>query len=147
MDQINATIRKFGYPDTLLGNYRHWVVLLRPGQVTLGSMVLACKGNAQKLSEVSAAAYGELPQASADLEAALAASLKHDKINYLLLMMVDPQVHFHVIPRYAAAREIDGRSFEDAFWPGPPDVRQSLDLEADSFAALQDLLRQGWPKV
>lgn len=147
MDPMNATIRKFGYPDTLLGNYRHWVVLLRPDQVTLGSLILACKGEAEKLSEVSAAAYVELPQAVADLESALAGALNHDKINYLLLMMVDRQVHFHVIPRYAAAREIDGRSFEDAFWPGPPDVRHSLELGADCFAALQDLLRQRWPKA
>ena len=147
MDLINATIRKFGYPDTLLGNYRHWVVLLRPDQVTLGSLILACKGDAERLSEVSAAAYGELPQASADLEAALSGALDHDKINYLMLMMVDRQVHFHVIPRYQSAREFEGRSFEDAFWPGPPDVRQSIDLGTDSFAALQDLLRQRWPKA
>ncbi len=147
MDEINDTIRKFGYPDTLLGNYRYWVVLLRPDQVTLGSLILACKGNAEKLSQVSPEAYIELRQATADLEAALTAAFHHDKINYLLLMMMDPQVHFHVIPRYASAREIYGKSFEDAFWPGPPDVRQSLDLSQDSFAALQDLLSQRWPKT
>ena len=47
MDEINDTIRKFGYSDTLLGNYRHWVVLLRSAQVTLGMLVLAFKGDAQ----------------------------------------------------------------------------------------------------
>ena len=38
---MNVTMQKFGYPDTLIAEYDHWVVLLRPSQVTLGSLVLA----------------------------------------------------------------------------------------------------------
>jgi len=34
-NELNDTIRKFGYPDTLIHEYDHWVVLLRPQQVTL----------------------------------------------------------------------------------------------------------------
>ena len=37
----NATMRKFGYPETLIRQWDHWAVLLRPAQVTLGSLVLA----------------------------------------------------------------------------------------------------------
>ena len=40
---INDTIKKFGYPATLVKDYDHWVVLLRPAQVTLGSLVVAAK--------------------------------------------------------------------------------------------------------
>ena len=36
---INSTIEKFGYPSTLLRDYRHWVLLLRPAQVTAGSLI------------------------------------------------------------------------------------------------------------
>ena len=43
---MNPTIEKFGYPGTLLCEFDHWVVLLRPAQVTLGSLVLAAKGDA-----------------------------------------------------------------------------------------------------
>jgi hypothetical protein len=32
---MNETINKFGYPKTLLKEYKHWVVLLRPKQATL----------------------------------------------------------------------------------------------------------------
>ena len=50
---INETMRKFGYPQTLIREYDHWVVLLRPAQVTLGSLILAAKGEAT--------AFGALP--------------------------------------------------------------------------------------
>ena len=49
----NETMRKFGYPETLIREYDHWVVLLRPAQVTLGSLVLAAKSDAT--------AFGQLP--------------------------------------------------------------------------------------
>ena len=145
MTEMNETIRKFGYPDTLLGDFEHWVVLLRPQQITVGSLVLASKSDAQSMAEVSMGAYAELPLATGNLQTALKTALDYEKINYLLLMMVDPQVHFHVIPRYSSAREIDGRSYEDPFWSGPPDVRQPLDIGESEFAALYDLLKRHWP--
>ena len=40
---MNATMKKFGYPDTLIKEYSHWAVLLRPQQATLGALVLVCK--------------------------------------------------------------------------------------------------------
>ena len=33
--------------------------------------------------------------------------------NYLMLMMVDPHVHFHVIPRYAAPQRFEDVDFPD----------------------------------
>ena len=87
-----------GFPDEL--GVPDAVVLLRPGQITAGAMVLACKEQAERLPDVSAAAYAELPRVTADLEAALAASFVPDKINYILLMMVDRYVHWHVVPRW-----------------------------------------------
>ncbi|HEX8620923.1 MAG TPA: HIT family protein, partial [Allosphingosinicella sp.] len=43
---MNETIRGFGHPMTLIADYTHWVVLLRPAQPTLGSLILAAKGEA-----------------------------------------------------------------------------------------------------
>jgi diadenosine tetraphosphate (Ap4A) HIT family hydrolase len=69
-----------------------------------------------------------------------------DKINYLMLMMVDPQVHFHVIPRYATPRSACGVEFIDPTWPTAPDVTRTVDLTDAQFAALLDLLRSRWPR-
>ena len=77
------------------------MVLLRPAQPTLGSLVLACKEDATSLGAVSGAAYAELALATADIERTLGQAFDFRKINYLALMMVDPHVHFHVIPRYS----------------------------------------------
>jgi len=142
---MNETMEKFGYPDTMLGDYAHWAVLLRPGQITAGAMVLACKEEAERLPDVTAEAYAELPRVTGDLEAALAAVLAPDKINYILLMMVDKYVHWHVIPRYERPREAVGVSFEDTGWPRYPVLNQATDLTDEQFSALRDLLRRSWP--
>ena len=141
---MNATIAKFGYPATLLHEYRSWVVLLRPAQPTLGSLVLACKEDVTSLGAVSADAYAELALATADLEHALRTVFDVRKINYLALMMVDPHVHFHVIPRYAEAQAFDGAAFPDLTWPKPPDVTAALALTPAQMAALHARLRAAW---
>ena len=51
---MNPTIEKFGYPATLVREFEHWVVLLRPAQVTLGSLVLAAKSDATRLRRLAA---------------------------------------------------------------------------------------------
>ena len=143
---MNTTIGKFGYPASLLHEYRSWVVLLRPAQPTLGSLVLACKEDATSLGSVSGAAYAELSTATADLERALREVFDFRKINYLALMMVDPHVHFHVIPRYAEPREFEGAKCEDAAWPKPPDLSSTLALSAAQMAALHAMLLAAWRK-
>ena len=101
---MNATIEKFGHPATLIAEYEHWVVLLRPAQPTLGALVLAAKSNATAFGDLPAEAHTELKTATAAIEAALGEAVGYAKINYLMLMMVDPHVHFHVLPRYDGER-------------------------------------------
>lgn len=141
----NETVLAFGYPDSVLKDYTYWVVMLRPKQVTVGSLVLACKENATCVPEVSAGAFAELKMVSADLEQALAQSFAHDKINYLLLMMVDKYVHFHVLPRYATGRNIMGTEFVDSAWPGPPDIKAVLAVDLRQWREIRDRLRDSWP--
>jgi diadenosine tetraphosphate (Ap4A) HIT family hydrolase len=109
-------------------------------------MILACKEDATALGAVSAKAWSELAVAAADLEQALRATFDHQKINYLALMMVDPHVHFHVIPRYSTSREFEGSSFADPAWPKPPDVTNALQLSPAQMNALHAALGSAWPK-
>ena len=122
---MNETAKKFGYPDTLLAEFQHWVVLLRPGQVTLGSLILLCRDPARRFGEISEAASTELKAVTTRVESVLSEAFQHDRINYLMLMMVDPDVHFHVIPRYQSERSYQGTSFADPGWPGPPNLGDS----------------------
>ena len=138
---MNATIEKFGHPATLIAEYEHWVVLLRPAQPTLGALVLAAKSDATAFGDLPAEAHAELKVATAAIEAALSQAVSYAKINYLMLMMVDPHVHFHVLPRYDGERSGAGLTVADAGWPAQPDLRQAVKLGDAEVAALT-----GWLK-
>ena len=142
---INDTILRFGYPDTLIAAYRHWLVLLRPDQPTLGSLILAAAGEARALGALPAEAFVELRAVVADIETALAASVAYEKINYLMLMMVDPHVHWHVLPRYEGEREAAGLVIEDTGWPRLPQLAGAVSLAPDQVEALGEWLRSKWP--
>ena len=137
----NATMRKFGYPGTLLREFEHWVVLLRPAQVTLGSLVLAAKSEATAWSDLPDEAFAEQAAAVRAIEAALASFCSYERINYLMLMMVDPNVHFHVIPRYSEPRSWAGIGFPDAGWPGPPQLKLVVDLAPEQVKLLLNDLK------
>lgn len=121
---LNATMRKFGAPQTIIRQYQHWSVMLRPAQATLGALVLAAHEPAQAFSELSPASFTELHAVTGQVEAALTKAFQYDKINYLMLMMVDTDVHFHVLPRYAQPKQFAGMAFIDAGWPAMPDLSQ-----------------------
>jgi diadenosine tetraphosphate (Ap4A) HIT family hydrolase len=133
---MNQTIEKFGYPGTLLKELDHWVILLRPAQVTLGSLVLAAKSDATAYSALPVEAFAEQAEAVRLIEGGLGTFCAYERINYLMLMMVDPNVHFHVIPRYSEARAWNGLEFADAGWPGPPQLSTAIPLSAEQVSAL-----------
>jgi len=125
---MNSTIEAFGWPDSLVREYEHWVVLVRPAQVTLGSLVLAAKSEATAYGDLPAEAFAEQGEIVAAIERALRAFVAYEKINYLMLMMVDPNPHFHVLPRYSETRRWGGLEFPDAGWPKAPQLGTSVAL-------------------
>lgn len=133
---MNVTMEKFGYPATLVADFEHWVVLARSAQPTLGALVLAAKSNATAFGDLPAEAHAELKQVTTAIEAALGKAVGYVRLNYLMLMMVDPNVHFHVIPRYEGTREWRGREFVDCGWPKVPDLGHAVALEGDDLAAM-----------
>ncbi|WP_137389748.1 HIT family protein [Rhodoligotrophos defluvii] len=141
---MNATIIKFGFPDTLIKEYEHWCVLLRPAQATLGALVLARKGEETAFGALPPPAYAELGIATRDIEASLKAFRPYDRINYLMLMMVDPHVHFHVLPRYQAPQSFEGVSFADKGWPAVPDLGAAVTPHAALRNKLVDALKACW---
>lgn len=142
---MNETIHRFGYPATLIAEYEHWVVLLRPAQPTLGSLVLAAKSEATGFGELAPEAFAELKRAVADIEAALGSATRYQKINYLMLMMVDPHVHFHVIPRYEGERSACGITVADAGWPKVPALGEAVTPGPEQIEMLAAHFRRFWP--
>ena len=138
---MNATIDKFGYPETLLRDYQHWVLLLRPAQVTAGSLILAAKGEVTAYAGLPKAAFTEQAAIIAELEAMLKNAVNYEKLNYLMLMMVDPHVHFHIFPRYQGERSIAGLVLTDHGWPGPPDLKSAVKLDSTTLGRAIELFR------
>ena len=138
---MNVTMEKFGYPATLVAEFDHWVVLARAAQPTLGSLVLAAKSEVTAFGELPPEAHAELKQATSAIEAALGKAVGYARLNYLMLMMVDPNVHFHVIPRYEGSREWQGREFVDCGWPKVPDLGHAVALEGEDLPALVSWLK------
>lgn len=141
---MNETIRKFGHPATLIREYDHWVVLLRPAQPTLGSLVLAAKSDATAFSDLEPTAFAELADVTRDIEAALRTAVSYERINYLMLMMVDPNVHFHVIPRYEGERGHGALTIADAGWPKPPALGEARALDEGEIEELVGWLKGLW---
>lgn len=142
---MNPTMKKFGAPATLIRDYEHWAVLLRPGQVTLGSLVLICKEPVTAFSMISGAAFAELQLVTGHIEGVLGRAFNYARINYLMLMMVDPDVHFHVIPRYGEPRVFSGQEFMDHGWPGPPELTKLNITDIERNEQILAALKTDWP--
>ena len=140
----NPTALAFGYPGSKIAETDHWLILVRPKQPTFGSLVLVCKEAVQAFSEVSPAAFADLQVAVAGIERLLKAQVGYEKINYLMLMMVDKDVHVHVRPRYAGVREHEGLSFPDTGWPAAPALGSAVALSPDAVERLAARFAQAW---
>lgn len=142
----NHTQVAFGYPDSLIHSYKYWTVHLRPKQATLAALVLVCSEDVHAFSDISVEAASELSQIVRDTEGVLSQLFAYDKINWLMLMMVDPHVHFHIIPRYVDVRTFSHVEFSDPGWPGQPDLGYTNpcpdSVRADLIAHISD----HWPR-
>lgn len=141
---MHATLAKFGFPATLVKDFVHWCILMRSQQVTLGALVLVAKNDAISFAGLPPDAYAELGAVTAAIEIALAHFQPFDKLNYIMLMMVDPQVHFHVLPRYNSARTYGELTFTDPGWPGVPDLKSATDLTEQARMSILRDLRQAF---
>ena len=142
----HSTQTRFGYPQSLIKEYDHWCVVLREQQPTLGSLVLICKQDVTNFSDISQAAFNELKSVTTELETGLTSFRPYQKINYLMLMMVDPHVHFHVIPRYDTVQSFNNVDFADAGWPAVPQLGENISLENNMMTALLSELKNVWPQ-
>jgi len=121
---------KFDEKNNLIKEYKHWKLLVRNRNTTLGNCVAITKRHMERFSEITPEEMQEFEQVVKDSENALKKAFNYDKINYLMLMMKDKHTHFHVMPRYSDTREFAGIKWTDEGWPrrtGP--TKEDLPLE------------------
>lgn len=133
---------KFALSTLTVARYDHWVVSVRPVQTTLGALVLSLGRPCAALGELTPDEGAELAVICRDIESVLTEFVEYERINYLCLMMVDHQVHFHVLPRYSSTRSFQGVDFPDAGWPGPPTGLGSGPDDPALVRSISDQLRE-----
>jgi|SRR5947209_1029864 len=111
---------KFRVDELAVLSTSSWTWSVRPNQPTLGSGILSLNRHALHLSDVTSAEMSELADIVSKLEGAIKSTFNHNIMNYLMLMMVDHHVHYHVIPRYDDVRRFAGLSWVDNGWPALP---------------------------
>lgn len=121
---------------------RHWTFQVRSQQVTLGAGVLGAKSCVADFAALSEAEWGDFGCTTAMISTIYERCLRPQKFNYLALMMIAPQVHFHVVPRYKAPVQFGSRICLDADWPDPPNMKASLSLPRRELLALAEGLRK-----
>lgn len=140
----NATMTRFGWPTTKIAELDHWAVALRVQQPTAGSLVVICKQPVTAFHHVDEAGFAELRRVVATVEPMLTELVAYERINWLMLMMVDPDVHFHVIPRYQGNRTLAGVTVPDHGWPGPPALGDVVEPGPEDVQSLVTVLRDAW---
>lgn len=136
-----TTAKKFGYPGLLVKEYQHWELLCRYEQVTLGSLILICRAEADAFSKLPPEAFTELATIVPEVEAELKQLFGYDKINWLMLMMKDPEVHFHIVPRYSDDREFEGVVFKDTSYPTAPKLTVVNEISEITLIQLKEKLK------
>lgn len=142
MKITTETYGKFRIGELVIKEYENWLLLTRVDQATLGSLVLINKNGAADFGELSSGEMVEMGIVVSEVEKKLKTAFGYDKINYLMLRMKDPEVHFHIIPRYAEDKVFEGRVYKDENWPGPLGFQGKNQLEETELLDLHNYLKE-----
>ncbi len=142
MKITEATFKKFRISELTIKEYDSWILLIRASQVTLGSLILINKNGAIEFGSVPAHELFEMGRIINELETKLKSAFNYDKINSQMLRMVDPEVHFHIMPRYAEPKIFNGKEFLDQNWPGPFSLKNENNITDEELLNLHNYLKE-----
>ena len=138
---MNDFVNKFKVDELKIFETEYWVWSLRPNQATLGSGVLSLKRECPLFSKVNQNEFNDLNNIIKVIENTLKDTFNYNIMNYLMLMMVDKQVHYHVIPRYERTIDFAGTSWKDSGWPGVPNLAGN-ELDMHELHEIQNAIKE-----
>ncbi len=107
----------FDKKQNIIKEYKYWNLLIRNRNWTLGNCVVILKRHTEALSDATKEEMAEFSTVTKETEHALKKAFNYDKINWMLLMMNDNHVHFHIAPRYEKTKKFAGIEWTDTAWP------------------------------
>lgn len=132
---------KFEIDHLLLFETEYWAWSLRPVQTTLGAGILSLKRECTNLSNLNKEEFEDLFNIIPIIEKTIKKAFNYDVMNYLMLMMIDKHVHYHIIPRYERIIEFAEIQWEDKEWP-KPSVLSSNEIDYCTLQIIVDELRR-----
>ncbi len=124
-------------PEVLVQDFGTWALCLNRNQDLLGRSYLLLRRPCTDPMALSPTELQALWQDAGKAKAALTRLLHPDHWNFAFLMNVDPQVHFHVIPRYRGPRSFQGVEFTDPRFGGHYPLGPDRILDPSALAALR----------
>jgi len=109
---------KFRINEYMIYESKHWIWSLRPHQATLGAGILSLKRECHAFSKLNEEEHNDLNKIIKVIEPTLKKAFNYDVINYLMLMMFDKHVHYHILPRYENPVDFLEVTWKDEYWPG-----------------------------
>ncbi|HXW46723.1 MAG TPA: HIT family protein [Streptosporangiaceae bacterium] len=125
-------------PGTVVDEGPLWTVAVNRNQGLIGKTMVILNRPCEAVVDIGPAEWSALHAELQRLVPALTDLFVPDQFNFAFLMNLDAQVHLHVIPRYATARQWRGLRFEDDHWGSafgheqrllPPELLQHLAAE------------------
>lgn len=127
---------KFQTEELSILKLNYWTWSVRPVHATLGSGILSLNRFCTNFGDISEDEGKELSLMTKEIENRLKKSFNPSKFNYIMLMMVDNHLHFHVIPRYDRVINFGDREWKDNGWPALPQLSDGSELQNDAILAI-----------
>jgi diadenosine tetraphosphate (Ap4A) HIT family hydrolase len=137
---FNNFNEKFKVDDLIIFQTDYWRWSLRPLQCTLGAGILSLKRPAEAMSELTTEEGADLIVIIKIIESTLKKAFNMEKMNYIMLMMVDFHIHYHVVPRYPKDIFFTDVTFKDLGWPKPPILDADV-LDMNVLFKIKDYLK------
>ncbi|MBQ2634294.1 MAG: hypothetical protein IJF88_06925 [Oscillospiraceae bacterium] len=134
-------VKKFKVDDLLIYESDCWRWSIRPLQCTIGAGILSLKRPAETMKELTENEGADLIKIVSVIENTLLHCFGQEIMNYIMLMMVDKHIHYHIVPRYSKEILFGEKLFKDAYWPKPP-VLDTGKLDENELLLIRDYLRE-----
>lgn len=146
MELMLEFITKFRVSELAIWEARHWIWSLRPHQATIGSGILSLKRECTTFAELTSEEFADLENIVKVIEPTLKRAFNYDAVNYLMLMMFDKQVHYHIFPRYEHPVQVLGETWKDENWPAVPTLQGDA-LQSDTLKDIVALVKSNLSAV
>lgn len=141
MEKFNS---KFRIDEFTIYKSKFWTWSVRPKQVTLGSGVLSLNRKCEQFNQITEEESADLQNIVKVIEETAKKTFNYDIMNYLMLMMDDSYVHFHVFPRYSESSKLFGFEWIDTSWPVAIQLK-NLELDENINLLIKESLKKNLP--